>query len=101
VLGHQLRLIADHCLPIDKTLIPTGEQAAMSETPMDFRQMIAIGHYLKANAESEQLQRAAGGYDHTWVLTKDENACALAAEVGTLQRTPNTGLYDTARHSVL
>ncbi|CAA9890569.1 Aldose 1-epimerase [Candidatus Methylobacter favarea] len=81
VLGHRLRLIADHYLPVDETLIPTGEQAAVAGTPMDFRQMLPIGHYLKAHVKSEQLQHARGGYDHNWVLIKDHNACTLAAEV--------------------
>ncbi|MDD5577774.1 MAG: galactose mutarotase [Methylobacter sp.] len=81
VLGHRLRLLADHYLPVDNTLIPTGEIAAVSGTPMDFRRVALIGENLQANAESEQLQRAAGGYDHTWVLNRDNNACELAAEV--------------------
>jgi aldose 1-epimerase len=87
VLGHRLRLVADHYLPVDETLIPTGEQAAVTGTPMDFRRLTPIGHYLQTNADNEQLQRARGGYDHNWVLTKDENACTLAAEV----MEPSTG----------
>lgn len=87
VLGHRLRLVADHYLPVDETLIPTGEQAAVTGTPMDFRRLTPIGHYLQSNAKSEQLQRARGGYDHNWVLTKNENACMLAAEV----MEPSTG----------
>lgn len=36
-LGHSLQIAADHTLPVDATLIPTGEIAAVSETPFDFR----------------------------------------------------------------
>jgi aldose 1-epimerase len=87
VLGHRLRLVADHYLPVDETLIPTGEQVSVTGTPMDFRQMMSIGHYLQTHAKSEQLQRAWGGYDYNWILIKNKNTCTLAAEV----MEPSTG----------
>jgi aldose 1-epimerase len=95
VLGHRLRLVADHYLPVDETLIPTGEQAVVTGTPMDFRRLTPIGHYLQSNAESEQLQHARGGYDHNWVLTKNENACMLAAEVMELSSGRRMQVYTT------
>ncbi|HZV98781.1 MAG TPA: aldose epimerase family protein [Methylophilaceae bacterium] len=80
VLDHQLRLIAEHFLPVDETLIPTGDYAHVADTPMDFRRAAAIGASLDTG--NEQLRRANGGYDHNWILTKNhENICTLAAEV--------------------
>lgn len=35
--GHQLKIAADHYLPVDDRLCPTGEIAEVADTPMDFR----------------------------------------------------------------
>jgi aldose 1-epimerase len=80
VLGHSLRIDAARYLPVDEALIPTGERADVTGTPMDFRRSTALGLRLGATGvallkagvrETEpdfpQL-RIAGGYDHTWVL---------------------------------
>lgn len=40
--GHSLRLAADHYLPVDATVCPTGEIADVTGTPMDFRQARAL-----------------------------------------------------------
>jgi aldose 1-epimerase len=79
ILGHQIRIAAEHFLPIDSTLIPTGERRPVRGTPMDFTHPTAIG--ARIHADEEQLRLASGGYDHTWVLDKDEGALGLAAEV--------------------
>lgn len=39
VSAHQLRLNAQHYLPVDAEMIPTGAQAPVSETQFDFTQM--------------------------------------------------------------
>ncbi len=36
ILGHELMLNAKHYTPVDETLIPTGEIAAVAGTPFDF-----------------------------------------------------------------
>jgi aldose 1-epimerase len=79
VLDHRLRLLADRFLPVDATLIPTGVQASVAGTVMDFRQLTAIGSRLPS--DDEQLRHAEGGYDHNWILTKESRGCELAAEV--------------------
>ncbi len=49
----RLQIHADHYLPVDEDLIPTGEARALADTPFDFRQPRAIG---------------AHGYDHNFCL---------------------------------
>lgn len=55
-----------HFLPIDSTMIPTGEVKNIVNTPFDFRQEIAF----KGGLESGDNQIGlAGGYDHCLVFT--------------------------------
>lgn len=63
VLNHELKLYASHYLPLDATLIPTGEIAPVEGTPMDFTRAKPLGRDI--DADSEQL-RIAYGYDHCW-----------------------------------
>ena len=65
VLEHTLQLPARSYLPVDATLIPLGERAAVQGSPFDFNAPQAIGG--RIGADDEQL-RLAGGYDHSWVL---------------------------------
>lgn len=64
---HELMLAADHYLPTNIGLIPTGEIAPVADTPMDFTAATAIG--ARVDAEFEALE-FGGGYDHAWVLRK-------------------------------
>ena len=77
--GHELQLFAGHFLPIDPTSIPIGELHSVAGTPMDFLQPAAIG--ARIDDSDEQLLRASGGYDHTWVLDQGGEAMAHAAHV--------------------
>jgi aldose 1-epimerase len=65
ILSHEVSLNADHFLPVDGTLIPTGELRAVEDTPFDFRTPFAIGERI---GEKNQQLEYAGGYDHCWVL---------------------------------
>jgi len=76
ILDHRLRLAASAYTPVNEGLLPTGEIAPVTDTPMDFRTEQAIGS--RINAPFEQLV-LAGGYDHNYVL--DEPSFALAAGV--------------------
>ena len=67
ILGHELMLNADQFVPVNETLIPTGELAPVAGTPFDFTKPTAIG--LRVNDEHQQIQYG-GGYDHCWVLNK-------------------------------
>lgn len=59
ILDHELTLAADHYLPVDATLIPTGERRAVAGTPMDFTRPQRIG---------ARIAQVPGGYDHCYVL---------------------------------
>lgn len=65
VLGHELTLAASHYCPVDEELIPTGEIRAVTGTPFDFRQPVAIGR--RIGGPDAQLAHAHG-YDHCMVL---------------------------------
>jgi aldose 1-epimerase len=78
ILGHELMLNADRYTPVDDTLIPTGELAAVAGTPFDFRKPTAIG--ARINDEHPQL-KAGKGYDHNWVLSRKGVGLQLAARV--------------------
>lgn len=56
---------ADFYTPTDKYLIPTGEVAALKDTPLDFKQSRTIGDRIDNDFEALNL---AGGYDHNWIL---------------------------------
>lgn len=78
ILGHVLRINADRYTPVDETLIPTGEMAAVDKTPFDFRQPTAIGARIKSEHPQMQFGR---GYDHNWVLARSGPGLSLAADV--------------------
>jgi len=78
ILDHVLTLDADHYTPIDATLIPTGEIAAVAATPFDFTQPTPVGE--RIGEDDEQLRRA-GGYDHNWVVRGDVGTLRPAAEI--------------------
>jgi aldose 1-epimerase len=65
ILGHRLRLASSRYLPIDETVIPTGELAPVKGTPFDFTAPTAIGAQI--DADHVQLRRGAG-YDHCFVV---------------------------------
>jgi len=78
ILGHALTIFADKFTPVDDRLIPTGEIRGVKGTPMDFTQPTKIGDRIEQDDEQLIL---GNGYDHNWVLNKEEGALALAARV--------------------
>ena len=80
VLGHLLQVNADRFLPVDATLIPTGERRRVKGTPLDFTHPRTLG--ARIDAEDEQL-RVGNGYDHHYVLKrKSIDGLELAARIG-------------------
>ncbi|MCH7226774.1 aldose epimerase family protein [Haloferula sp. A504] len=82
---HRLTLNADHYLPTNAGLIPTGERAPVAGTPMDFTEPTPIGQRVEADFEALKLGL---GYDHCWVLNE-----AADGELGLAARLedPKTG----------
>ena len=78
ILGHQLMLNADAFIPVDDSMIPTGEIKGVEGTPFDFRDPKEIGPAV--HTENEQLRRGQG-FDHCFVLKEKERGLRLAASV--------------------
>ena len=76
ILGHELVINADSFLPVDNTLIPTGEFRDVTGTPFDFKTSKAIGTHI----DNENIQLKNGlGYDHCWVLNDQDNGVRFVA----------------------
>lgn len=75
---HELCLDADHFLPVDERLIPTGEIRPVHGTPMDFSRPVRIGSGLDVSYDQLVI---AGGYDHTWVVRGPSGIVRRAARV--------------------
>lgn len=76
ILDHVVEINADSILPVDQTLIPTGEIKAVAGTPFDFREPQTVGDRIEQ--DDEQLKRGLG-YDHCWVLNEQEGGMRFAA----------------------
>ncbi len=70
ILDHELRINASTFLPVDDSLIPTGEITSVAGTPFDFRQPKLIGKEIAQ----------AGGFDHCFVLDGTPGEYRQAAE---------------------
>jgi aldose 1-epimerase len=78
ILEHRISIDADAFLPIDETLIPTGEIRRVDGTPFDLRRPVSIGERLRAASANEQIGRA-GGFDHCFVVNGPEGMLRRAA----------------------
>lgn len=79
VYQNELQIFADKFLPVDKNLIPTGEERQVFGTPFDFSQPKAIGKDIFCKDEQLAL---AGGYDHNFCLCGQHAARASSAKTG-------------------
>ncbi|MCC6412930.1 MAG: galactose mutarotase [Saprospiraceae bacterium] len=77
ILGHELVLHADVFLPVDSTLIPTGELKPVAGTVFDFTKPFKIG--ARINETTDQQIKFGGGYDHCWVLSNNSTNIKPAA----------------------
>jgi aldose 1-epimerase len=84
VLAHELMINGDRYTPVDASLIPTGELRAVSGTPFDFTQPMAIGSRI---GERDEQLKFGNGYDHNWVLNGKPGTLRQAAKVSE----PKTG----------
>jgi aldose 1-epimerase len=99
ILNHELMLNAPSYLPVDKTLIPTGEIASVAGTPFDFTSFKAIGRDILK--EDIQLERGLG-YDHCWVLDDSNKGLRTAAHFKRSKLWNTTGgIHRPTRNSIL
>ena len=78
IRNHELMLDADAFIPVDTTLIPTGELKPVASTPFDFRTPVAIRDQI--NKEDPQLT-IARGIDHTFVIKRTAPGLVHAARL--------------------
>ena len=76
ILAHQITIDADSFLPVDKTLIPSGELRDVEGTPFDFRVPKRVGDDI--NEDYTQLT-FGNGYDHCWVLNNQNEGMRFVA----------------------
>lgn len=79
ILDHELTLAADKLVPVDATLIPTGELTAVAGTPFDFLKPHKIGE--RINDANDAQIKYGKGYDHCWVFTDASNKLKNVASV--------------------
>ncbi len=83
---HLVTIYADTYTPVrDAGSIPTGEIAPVANTPMDFRTEKPIGRDLYADFQQLHF---TGGYDHNYIIKKEQNVLGKAATV----RSEKTGI---------
>lgn len=67
ILGHQFEIFGENYLPVDSTLIPTGEIRSVQGSPFDFLQPHTAGE--RINEKDVQLEYG-NGYDHCYVFNQ-------------------------------
>lgn len=87
ILDHVVMINASQFVPVDSTLIPTGELRNVEGTPLDFEEPTRIGERID-DTENQQIAYG-GGYDHCWVLNHEGQGVSLAATV----YEPNSGRF--------
>ncbi len=75
VLDHELWLSSGRYTLADDQLIPTGEIASVTGTPLDFTKATRIG------ARIDQLNPKLNGYDHNYVIDGGGQSLTLTARV--------------------
>ena len=85
IYQHQIQLNAEHFLPMNERIYPTGEIRPVKNSAHDFKQLKLLGSDIKSNDEQVVI---AKGYDNYW-LTNDN---AITGEVYTARAIePNSG----------
>lgn len=79
ICDNELIIRADKFLPVDKNLVPTGEEKSVLGTPFDFTSFKKIGRDI--DEEDEQL-KTAGGYDHNFCISDAHFATAYSEKTG-------------------
>ncbi|XP_045303055.1 galactose mutarotase isoform X2 [Leopardus geoffroyi] len=76
IYDHEVTIEADAFLPVDETLIPTGEVAPVQGTAFDLRKPVELGKHLQ--------EFRIHGFDHNFCLkgSKDKHFCARVHHAG-------------------
>jgi aldose 1-epimerase len=74
VYNHQLRILADNYLVKNEYNVPSGEIASVKDGIMDFTTTKQIGTHINLFPKDR-------GYDHTYVVNKQNHEVELAAEL--------------------
>lgn len=75
LLNQEMQVFADNYTPVDEILIPTGEIRSVEGTALDFREMHKLGEGI---GEASPDDKTVIGYDHNFVLRKDEGGIEKA-----------------------
>lgn len=82
ILSHELKVASDRFLPLNDSLIPTGEIAEVEGTAFDFRE----GRPLEDGVKSRHSQNllVGRGYDHPLILSRNqkEEICLVEPQSG-------------------
>jgi aldose 1-epimerase len=93
VLDHEVTILADTYLPVDKGLIPYGMPETVVGTAFDFTTPHLVSERINDSTDAQIV--IGGGYDHAWVFTDKSKEMKLGATV----YAPSTGrvleLYTT------
>lgn len=76
ILDQKIQLFADSYTASDQESLPTGEIAAVENTPMDLRRPTRIGDHIDDDFKELQF---AGGFDHNWVISNYDGSLKEAA----------------------
>ncbi|REA56865.1 galactose-1-epimerase [Dyadobacter luteus] len=87
ILGHEVTILSDSIVPVNKELIPTGKLRAVEGTPFDFRKATVVGAGID-KTDDEQIKNG-GGYDHCWVINRTDKALIPFATV----KDPESGRF--------
>jgi aldose 1-epimerase len=75
---------ADYITPVNEEIIPVGQYLPVENTPFDLRNEVPIGKMIDADHEQITL---AKGYDHNWVINKENTGelrhAASSRDLGT------------------
>ncbi|XP_024609288.1 aldose 1-epimerase isoform X1 [Neophocaena asiaeorientalis asiaeorientalis] len=76
IYDHEVTIEADAFLPVDETLIPTGEVAPVQGTAFDLRKPVELGKHLQ--------EFHMNGFDHNFCLkgSKEKRFCARVHHAG-------------------
>ena len=82
--NHEMMINADSYTPVDSSLIPTGKNEPVANTPFDFRLPTMIGK--NVDADNTQIKNGEG-YDHNFVLNANKGTGLNTAAMVTGDKT--------------